>query len=53
MFGALANLRQALLANDSGAIQNALAGIQTAQDHVHAEAVFYGMAQNRLSQGRR
>jgi flagellar hook-associated protein 3 FlgL len=49
VFGALANLRQALLANNSGAIQTALAGIQTAQDHVHAEAVFYGMAQNRIS----
>jgi flagellar hook-associated protein 3 FlgL len=49
VFGALANLRQALLANNSGLIQNALAGIQTAQDHVHAEAVFYGMAQNRIT----
>jgi flagellar hook-associated protein 3 FlgL len=49
VFGALANLRWALLANDSTAIQSALAGIQTAQDHVHTESVFYGMAQNRLS----
>ena len=49
VFGALANLRSALLANDSTAIQSALAGIQTAQDHVHTESVFYGMAQNRLS----
>ena len=53
VFGALANLRQALLANNSAVIQNALAGIQSAQDHVHTEAVFYGMAQNRISQGRR
>jgi flagellar hook-associated protein 3 FlgL len=49
VFGALANLRQALLANNSGAMQTALAGIQTAQEHVRAEAVFYGLAQNRLS----
>lgn len=50
MFGALANLRWALLANNSGAVQTALAGIQTAQDHVQAETASYGMVQSRISQ---
>jgi flagellar hook-associated protein 3 FlgL len=49
IFGALANLRGAIQANDSDAIQQALTGIQSAQDHVHTEAVFYGLAQNRIS----
>ena len=50
VFGALANLRWALLANNSGAVQTALAGIQTAQDHVQAETASYGMVQSRISQ---
>jgi flagellar hook-associated protein 3 FlgL len=49
VFGALANLRTALLANDSGAIQSALIGIQSAQEHLRGDAVSYGMVQSRLS----
>jgi len=49
VFSALADLRGAIQANDSGWIQSALAGIQSAQDHIHTEAVFYGMAQNRIT----
>jgi flagellar hook-associated protein 3 FlgL len=49
VFTALANLRAAILANNPDAIQGALTGIQSAQDHIHTEAVFYGLAQNRIS----
>jgi flagellar hook-associated protein 3 FlgL len=49
VFAALANLRSAIAANDSSAIQSALTGIQSVQDHIHTEAVFYGVAQNRIS----
>jgi flagellar hook-associated protein 3 FlgL len=48
-FSALANLRAAILSNNSTAIQSALTGIQSAQDHIHTEAVFYGLAQSRIN----
>jgi flagellar hook-associated protein 3 FlgL len=48
VFAALANLRNAIWTNNSGVIQWALTGIQSAQDHIHTESVFYGMAQNRI-----
>jgi flagellar hook-associated protein 3 FlgL len=50
VFAALANLRSALLSGNSTAVQSALTGIQSAQDHLHSESTFYGMAQKRLSQ---
>jgi flagellar hook-associated protein 3 FlgL len=50
VFAALAGLRQALLANNPAGVQNALASLQTAQDHLQSEAVFYGAAQNRITQ---
>jgi flagellar hook-associated protein 3 FlgL len=50
VFGALASLRSAILANNSDAIQTALTGIQTAQDHLQTESVFYGQAQSRIRQ---
>jgi flagellar hook-associated protein 3 FlgL len=50
IFGALAGLRNAILANNSDAIQTALTGIQSAQDHLQTESVFYGQVQNRISQ---
>ena len=49
VFTALANLRNAIWTNNSSVIQSALTGIQSAQDHIHTESVFYGMAQNRIS----
>jgi flagellar hook-associated protein 3 FlgL len=49
VFSALATLRNAILANDPTQIQAALTGIQSAQDHVRTESVFYGMAQSRIS----
>jgi flagellar hook-associated protein 3 FlgL len=50
VFGALASFRQALIANNTSAIQTALAGVQTAQEHLRSEEVFYGLAQSRISQ---
>jgi flagellar hook-associated protein 3 FlgL len=50
VFGALNNLRLAIWSNNSSAVQAALTGIQTAQDHLQTEAVFYGIAQSRISQ---
>ena len=49
VFSALANLRNAIWSNNSSVIQWALTGIQSAQDHIHTESVFYGMAQTRIS----
>jgi flagellar hook-associated protein 3 FlgL len=50
VFAALAVLRQALIDNSSAEMQSALAGLQAAQDHLHTQAAFYGMAQKRISQ---
>ena len=50
VFGALAAVRQALIHNSAAEMQNALSGLQTAQDHLHTQAAFYGMAQKRMSQ---
>jgi flagellar hook-associated protein 3 FlgL len=50
VFGALSNLRAAILSNNSTAIQNALGAVQTAQDHLQSEESFYGTVQNRISQ---
>lgn len=50
VFGSLSRLQQAVLDNNPAETQNALSGLQTAQDHLHTEAAFYGMAQNRIRQ---
>lgn len=49
VFTALMTLRSAIQANNPIAIQSALTGIQSAQDHLRTESVFYGLAQNRIS----
>ena len=50
VFGALAGLLQALRDNSSAEMQNALAGLQTAEDHIQTQSAFYGMAQNRIQE---
>ena len=50
VFGGMSRLLEALIANDSTQVQNALSNLQTAEDHLHTQAAFYGMAQNRIGQ---
>jgi flagellar hook-associated protein 3 FlgL len=49
VFGALSSLRQALLAHDSNAVQNALDTVQSAQDYLRNQQVFYGNVQNQIA----
>ncbi len=50
VFGALANLRTALINGDTASVQSSLSDLQTAQDHLQSEQSFYGTAQSRIAQ---
>ena len=50
VFGALASLRTALLNGDTAGVQSSLTDLQTSQDHLQTEQVFYGTAQSRIAQ---
>ena len=48
-FAALQNLKTALLAGDTSAINSAISSVKTANDYVNQQSGFYGVAQNRIS----
>ncbi len=48
VFQAMENLRQALIANDTDAIEAALAPLPGVSDHLNSALSFYGNVQNRL-----
>lgn len=48
VFQAMENLRQALVANDTEAIEAALAPLPGVSDHLNSSLSFYGNVQNRL-----
>ncbi len=48
-FAALQNLRVALLAGDSNAINTAIGSVKAANDYLNTQLGFYGTAQNRIS----
>jgi flagellar hook-associated protein 3 FlgL len=48
-FAALQNLKTALLAGDTNAINSAISAVKTANDYLNQQSGFYGTAQNRIS----
>ncbi len=49
VFGALTNLRDALLSNDDTAITTAVDGLKVVGDHLNSELAFYGTTQNTVA----
>jgi flagellar hook-associated protein 3 FlgL len=49
VFAAIEALRAALASGDETALDAAVAGVQTAQEHVRSEHAFYGSVQSRLT----
>jgi flagellar hook-associated protein 3 FlgL len=48
VFVSINNLRQALLNNDSAAINSAITDVQTSDGYLNQQLAFYGTAQNRI-----
>jgi flagellar hook-associated protein 3 FlgL len=51
VFGAVNNLRLALMNNDTAGINSAISQLGTADSYLNTELAFYGTAQNRVNNG--